>query len=622
MELRKTVDGRKVTVYVTGTVDNNSSGELNKLLLSLDYTNLDLTLDFRNTEYITSAGLRVLLIARKKLSDDTMRIINVNESIGQVFEMTGFSDIINYSAPFAISEESYNLSFKAQLKKKIDDKVEKNVFFYMGRGYTWYDVDKASQIIAEELYRQGVRKGSHVGICSPNSINWIFTFFAIQKLGGIAVLLNFNLTPEEIVTLSGIADITHLCYGHIHRHTNYDQYSSAILNTPGSTVKHCINISSSVDFTERFDEYDAIKDKFGEMYHADDASVVIYTSGSTGLPKAVLSSSNNLLRCAAPILTEFEYSADDINCAFLPLFHVFGFVSCISAAVLTDMTSCIPSGNSPEKILNVIEKYKCTIFHTVPTMMLMVVQSPEFTPERVASIRCSALGGSAVTEMQMNNLRALLQGNHFANIYGMSENAAISITKYCDSVKHITQTVGTPADGVEIEIRDMSGNKLPRGESGEIWVRSNTMIVCYYKLPIERQPLDDEGWLSTGDLGYIDEDGYIRLVGRVKDLIIRGGENISPNEIASAISVIPSVADVKVLGVPDEIMGEEIAAAIIVRDNETFDEDEVRAFLEERLAKFKMPRYFVQFEKFPILGSGKVDAMGLKKTIMQMLSLE
>lgn len=620
MELRKTADGRNTIISVDGTVDNISSGELNELLLSLDYTDLDLTLDFKNTEYITSAGLRVLLIARKKLSDDTMRIINVNESIAQVFEMTGFSDIIKFSAPFSVSEDSYNLSFKAQLKKKIDDKVEKTVFFYKDRGYTWLDVEKASQIIAEELNKQGVKKGSHVGICARNSINWIFTFFAIQKLGGIAVLLNFNLTPDEIVTLSGIADITHLCYGEM-RDTSYEKYSSIVLNTPNSTVKHCLNISSSVDFTERFDEYDAIKDKFSEMYHADDASVVIYTSGSTGLPKAVLSSSNNMLRCAAPILKEFEYSSDDINCAFLPLFHVFGFVSCISAAVLTDMTSCIPGGNSPEKILDVIEKYKCTTFHTVPTMMLMMAQSKEFSPERVASVRCSALGGSAVTEDQMNYLRGLLPGNHFSNIYGMSENAAISFTKYTDSVKHITQTVGVPADGVEIDIRDMSGKKLPKGESGEIWVRSNTMIVCYYKLPIERQPLDDEGWLSTGDLGYIDEDGYVRLVGRVKDLIIRGGENISPNEVAGAISAIPSVADVKVLGVPDELMGEEIAAVVIMRDNETLDEAAVRMVLEEKLAKFKIPKYFVQLEKFPLLGSGKVDGISLKKMIKEMLSL-
>lgn len=621
MILNKETEGRKTVISVEGIIDNTSSGELNKMLLSLDYSELDLTLDFARTDYITSAGLRVLLVARKKLSDESMRIINVNDSIEEVFTVTGFSEIFNYSKPAVVTEEQYDLSFKAQLEKKISDKVTKPVFYYADRAYTWFDVDKASQIIANDLAAKGVKRGSHVGICSPNSINWIFTFFAIQKLGAIAVLLNFNLTPDEIVKLASIADVTHICYAELPGKTSFEHYSEAVLNSPKSIVRHFCDISSKVDFTARYDEYDAISDKFAEKYHADDASVVIYTSGSTGLPKAVLSSSNNMLRCAAPILNEFRYTSDDVNCAFLPLFHVFGFVSCISAAVLTDMTSCIPAGASPDKILDVIEKYRCTTFHTVPTMMLMLTQAKTFTPERAASVRCSALGGSAVSEDQMNYLRNLLPGNHFANIYGMSENAAVSITRYEDSVEHITQTVGVAAQGVEIEIRDMQGNKLPRGESGEIWVRSATMIVCYYKLPIEKQPLDDFGWLSTGDLGYIDEDGYIRLVGRVKDLIIRGGENISPNEVAGAISAIPAVADVKVLGVPDELMGEEIAAALIMREGESFDEDSVREYLKDKLAKFKIPKYFFVFDKFPLLGSGKIDAITLKKMIKEKLAV-
>ena len=229
---------------------------------------------------------------------------------------------------------------------------------------------------------------------------------------------------------------------------------------------------------------------------------------------------------------------------------------------------------------------------------------------------------SAVFNVSKDEITPLMRRTakvvNFGIIYGMSENAAVSITKYGDSVEHITKTIGKPLDGVEVEIRDLStGKKLEDGASGEICIRSEDMIVCYYKLDISKQPVDDEGWLATGDLGCFDKDGYLKIVGRVKELIIRGGENISPNEVAGAIAAIPEIADVKVLGVPSEFYGEEVAAAIVLKDGKVFDEEKVREYLATRLAKFKIPKYFVCFDAFPLLGSGKVDVITLKKSIIE-----
>ncbi|MBO4261568.1 MAG: AMP-binding protein [Clostridia bacterium] len=616
LEIKVSKDGNRVVVAPKGIIDTETSAKLSEVLLGLDYKDLDLTIDFDKTDYITSTGLRVLLVARKKLSDETMRVINVNEAISEVFEVTGFSGILNFAVKKQTLEDCH-LSFKAFLKKRVNDGL---AFVFAGREYTWEDIDRLSQIVADDLAKAGVKKGSHVGICSPNSINWIITFFAVQKLGAIALLVNYGLKPDEIASLGEIGDITHLCYGAIPGLTDYGIFSSALLGGR-STITFMYNIGMEQDFTKRLSEYDAIKDKYAEIYHSDDPSVVIFTSGSTGKPKAVLSSSFNLLNSVKAISAECNFTSKDRCCAFLPLFHVFGFCSCIGIGLLYGCVSYIPSGNKPQMLIDLIREKQCTVFNTVPTMFLAMIGQPGFAPDSLSSLRVSVLGGSATSESQMTMFRSLLPNNHFCNIYGMSENAVISMTRYEDTFEHMTQTVGRRVDGIEIEIRNpANGEKLPDGQSGEIYIRSKEMIVCYYRLPIEKQPLDDEGWLATGDLGVILPDGYLKLVGRAKDLIIRGGENISPGEIADEVVKLPGVADVKVLGVPHEVLGEEVAAAILLKDGATFDEAAAKATLTSKLAKYKVPAYFVVMDRFPLLGSGKIDAITLKKEVLTKLN--
>ena len=615
LNVNVTKNGNQAVVSPVGTIDTETAPQLSEALLELDYKGLDLTIDFGKTDYITSAGLRVLLVARKKLTDDTMRIVNVNDFIADVFKVTGFSDILNYKAKKDI-QTNRHLSFKDLLKKRVNDGL---AFVYNEREYTWEDVDRLSQIVADDLAKAGVKKGSHVGICSPNSINWIVTFFAVQKLGAIAFLVNYGLRPEEIATLAEIGDITHLCYGAIPGLTDFAVFSMALLGGR-SVITHMYDIGNERDYTVRLAEYEAIRDKYTEAFHPDDPSVVIFTSGSTGKPKAVLSSSFNLLNSVKAISAECKFTSEDRLCAFLPLFHVFGFASCIGIGLIYGCVSYIPINNKPVTLIDLIRDKRCTVFNTVPTMFLAMIQQPNFSPEALSSLRVSVLGGSATSESQMTMLRSLLPGNHFCNIYGMSENAVISMTRYEDTFEHVTQTVGRRVDGIEIEIRDpANGNPVPDGQPGEIYIRSKEMIVCYYHLPIEQQPLDEKGWLATGDLGLILPDGYLKLVGRVKDLIIRGGENISPGEVADEVAQLPGVADVKVIGVPHEGLGEEVAAAVVLKSGETFDEDAARQTLSEKLAKYKIPAYFIVMDKFPLLGSGKIDAITLKKDIISKL---
>ena len=615
MEIRKTTNGSHVTLYVIGTINTQTVGTLNTELLNLDYNGLDLTLDFSDTDYITSAGLRALLIARKKLSDSTMRIVHANESICEVFSMTGFDSLIRIEADEK-SSEVYRLGFARLLRDRVRTDGDKTAYVFCDRRYTWADIDRGSQIIADDLANRGVKKGSHVGICALNSINWVFCFYAIQKLGGIAVLINPGLRPGELMKVSEIGDVTFLCYGEIPGITAYEGYRSACAES--RCIHQMYDVSSRVDFTDRFDEYALIADRYCEDFPADDACVIIYSSGSTGLPKAILSSGFNIMVSIEPLIKEMKLSKEDINLAFLPFFHIFGIATGISAGVLTGYTSVIPQSKAPDTLIELIEKYRCTIFNSVPTMILAICQAKTFTPERLSSLRLSVLGGSATTESQMRMLQKLLPNNHFANIYGMSENAAVSLTQYEDTVDHITKTVGKPVPGLELCIRDPeTGAALPAGQKGEICVRSQAMVICYYRLAIEQQPVDDEGWLATGDIGVLDSDGYLRLVGRKKDLIICGGENISPGEIAEVMMQLPQIKDVKVLGVPHEIKGEVVAAAVILKSGAQWDESEIRSILSERLAKYKIPVHFVVVDSFPLLGSGKIDAITLKKQVIE-----
>lgn len=508
-----------------------------------------------------------------------------------------------------INTGDYNLSFNSLLKKRIVESNNKTAFIYKGKEYSWNDIEIGSTIISKDLANLGVKKGTHVGICGVNSINWIFTFFAISKLGAIAVLINPGLRPQEVLDICKIGGVTVLCYSEIDKVTTFDMYKNICLDN--IQILSMYNFSDYIDFKSRYNECLSTIETYNDPLQSDDACLIIYTSGSTGKPKAVLASAYSIMYSIKPIIENINYSIDDVNLAFLPFFHIFGFVSSIVISLIKGYCSIIPSSRSVSELITVIDEYKVTIFNTVPTMMLAIINSKDFEPLKLASLRSTILGGSTTTKEQMIMLKKLLPNNHFGNIYGMSENASISVTDYDDSIEHITETVGKPLDGNIVVIKDNNGKKLCDGNQGEICVKSGGMLVWYYKLPLNMQPIDSEGFLRTGDLGYIDKDGYIRLTGRIKDLIISGGENISPNEVAEAIQSLNHFIDVKVVGIPDSIKGEVVAAALIIKPDYIFNEKELTKELSNILARYKLPVYYKVFNSFPLLGTGKIDKVSI-----------
>ena len=509
------------------------------------------------------------------------------------------------------------MSFKEFLAHRAKYGADKTIIDVGDDRYTWREIDQCAQIIANDLSRQGVKKGTHVAICGANSINWVLTFYAVQKLGAVAQLVNFNLSASEILTLSKAGDITHFCYGEITQMKDESAFLSAVKGEDGPLISF-YDIRRSISFKQRLSEYENVVGKFENKVETDDACVMIFTSGSTGIPKGVLLSAYNILNAASSNAVSLHLTTDDKACLILPLFHIFGMVAGLFANAVADATLLIPDNIRTSNLIRAICENKCTVFHSVPTMFLAIVNNKEFDPQKLTSIRSTILSGAPVSANQMQMLRELFPNNHFAASYGHSEMAPVSITDYEDTPEHITQTVGKPIQGIEIRIYDNEKQTVCKtGVSGEIQVQGYNLMTCYYKADLDSQSIDEDGWLHTGDLGYFDEEGYIHFVGRSKELIIRGGENIIPNEIASAISEAECIADVKVVGVPDEFWGEIVAAAVLIKSGETFDEEKMRTMLSGKLAKYKVPAHFIIYDVFPLLPNGKVDAVNLKNDVVK-----
>ena len=621
MNVTSIISENVVTLKVSGRLDTETSSQFREEMKQIPQNAEKLIFDFTDVNYVSSAGLRELLVCRKQYPGDRMTIINVQENVYEVFEMTGFDAIIPVEIAKDHDAAYMTLSFKSFLEKKVQTESGRVVVKTDTDSYTWSDIDKCSQLVADDLAKLGVKKGTHVGLISANSINWIITFFAIQKLGAMAMLFNFGLFPHETAKVASIADVTHLCYGEMPAAQDEEAFLNEVKNAEGSTVKFTYSIKKSIDLKQRYDEYESMKDKFGQTVDADTPCTVIFTSGSTGKPKGVILSSYNILNAAVSSRKNQTLNSSDRNCLILPMFHIFGLVAGLFANFLADSLICLPKDIRTDTLLNLIEKERCTIFHSVPTMMIALVNNKSFDPTRCSTLRCTILSGAAATVSQIQMFREKLPNEHFISSYGLSEMAPVSASDYGDTDEHLLYTVGKPFPNIEIKIQDYVTKKECRlREQGEILVQGYNLMMGYYKLSPDDQSIDEDGWLHTGDLGYLTEEGYLCLSGRLKELIIRGGENIMPGEVESVISSLDGVNMVKVFGIPSDFFGEEVGACIKMQEGFAFDEEKIRSELSQKLAKFKIPAYFVEYKDFPLLGSGKIDTVTLKKDILSRLS--
>lgn len=621
MTVTTTKDGADKQIFrVSGRLDTETAPELRDVLSAMGEDIQKVFFDFEDLAYISSAGLRELLICRKRFKGDAMRVINVKPEIYAIFETTGFDTLIPLEVQGEEEDKQDNvrISIKDFLSKKAKNEPDCVVLVGDSISLTWSQIEKGAQIIAHDLHKAGVTKGSHVGICGLNSVNWVLTFYAVQKLGAIAQLINPSQKPEEIALTASVGDIRYLCYGEIPEMKDDEEgFIEAIRSSENCPEITFISIRNHRDIRTRLQDYPDISDLYRDLVEADDPAVMIFTSGSTGRPKGVLLSSYNILNGATYAKENQTLVPEDKTCLILPLFHIFGLVAGLFANALSDSCVYIPKDIRTDTLIDLIFREKCTIFHSVPTMLIAIINNKSFDPGKLESLRCTIISGAAATEAQIQMFKKNMPNNHFISAYGLSEMAPVSNSDYGDTDEHVMKTVGKPVPNISIKICDReTGAECNVGQQGEILVQGTNLMTGYYKASLDDQAFDEEGWLHTGDLGYIREDGYLCLAGRLKELIIRAGENIMPGQVEQAITGLECIKNVKVVGVPSEFFGEEVCACILLKDGYTFDEDEARNYLQQHLAKFKIPSYFEIYDSFPMLATGKINGPALREDVI------
>jgi fatty-acyl-CoA synthase len=394
------------------------------------------------------------------------------------------------------------------------------------------------------------------------------------------------------------------------------QFLAQIIDPEKSQIKTVLDIEDEVNFLKR-----PVTVCPDVRTVSEDICAIIFTSGSTGTPKGVLLSAFYLLNSSDYCVQNLKMNADDRMCAILPFFHLFGLTAVLLSSIICGSLLILPRGVRPDELMRVLKNEKCTILHSVPTVLIRLANAPGFSTDIISSIRASYLSGAPLSEIQLRMLMSKFPNNHFMRRYGLTENTPVSSTRLGDDIEHILGTVGKPIEGTDVRIQDTeTGIFCSAGIQGEIVVKGSFLMSGYYKQPVNKLPFDEDGFLHTGDMGFLDEEGYLHFTGRIKEVIIRGGEKIMPNEVASVISMHEKIVDVKVIGAPDEIYGEIVTAAVVLKEGVVFDGKEMRDFLMTKLAKYKIPTYFFIYEKLPSLANGKVDAVSLKKEIIDRIS--
>ncbi len=473
--------------------------------------------------------------------------------------------------------------------------------------------------LSRVLREMGVQKGSKVALWGYNSVNWLIAFFAIVRAGGIAVLLNYSMScadAAELLTMTETAFLLCGDNGATKKDANAMRTLAALADIP---QEHCLDIRpAALDLSRHFREEAEQPDARDES-EANETAFIIFTSGTTSRPKAVKISQSALsIDAEAFNGNSGEYAGRSV-CVAVPLFHILGLLMSY-AYLCRGATVCLPANYKPDTLVREIDANRVSDMAAVGAVYLALAEAEGFEERVVPNLHLCMIAGGMSTPVQMMRLELQYANATFINMYGQSEAAPLTMVSPCDLVEKRAQTVGRAVEGLDIRISDGKGGFLPQGGIGEVVARGDNLMNGYHGLPREKQPIDDAGWLHTGDLGYFDEDGYLHLSGRIKDVIIRGGENISPSEIESALNRMDNIREAKVMGAPHPIYGESVEACVTMTDGgASFDQEAIKAALRSMVARFKVPSHIFLYDRFPLNVNGKLDQRSLHADMLTRL---
>jgi fatty-acyl-CoA synthase len=497
--------------------------------------------------------------------------------------------------------------------------------------FTYAELDREVERVARGMIACGLEPGERIGIWAPNCAEWVLTMFAAARSGLVLVNLNPAYRTMELDFALRLVGCRALVFAPRFKSSDYaDMLRSLIPEldeaAPGRLLcagfpdlRLLVQLGtdppsgmlSFADLAAAGHELDETALKAIEAgTDPDDVYNIQFTSGTTGTPKGAALTHFNIVNNGFFVGEGMRLSAADSVCIPVPLYHCFGMVLGVLAA-MTHGAASVLSGDAfePLTVLQAVAKERCTALHGVPTMFIAELEHPRFGEFDLSSLRTGIMAGSPCPTAVMRRVVAEMHMPEVTICYGMTETSPVSFqSRPDDSLERRVGTVGRVHPHVQVKIIDAGGHVAQRGVEGELLTRGYSVMRGYWNdAERTRDVIDAGGWMHTGDLGVIDENGYCNIVGRVKDMIIRGGENISPREIEEFLYLHPAVFDVAVVGVPDPKYGEEVCACIRLRSGMTASEDEIREFCRNRIAHYKVPRYVRFVESFPLTISGKVQ---------------
>ena len=488
-----------------------------------------------------------------------------------------------------------------------------------GGSCTYEDMHRGILGLEKRLREMGVKRGSRVALWSYNTANWLIAFFAIVRSGGTAVLVNYSMSSADAAGLLTMTETGFLLCGDNGETKKDPNAMGKLASLAGIPENHCMDIRpTALDLGHAFRDVSAAPELPDES-NENETAFIIFTSGTTSQPKAVQISQRALSFDADAFNTNIgEYAGRSI-CVAVPLFHILGLLMSY-AYLCRGATVCLPANYKPDTLVREIDAYRISDMAAVGAIYLGLAEAEGFEENVVPNLHLCMIAGGMSTPVQMMRLELQYANATFINMYGQSEAAPLTMVRPSDMVEKRAQTVGKAIGGMEIRISDGKGGFLPQGEIGEVVARGDNLMNGYDRLPREKQPIDEDGWLHTGDLGLFDEDGYLYLAGRIKDVIIRGGENISPSEIESALNRMENIREAKVMGAPHPIYGESVEACVTMTDGgASFDQEALKKALRSVIARYKVPSHIFLYDSFPLNVNGKLDQRALHADMLNRL---
>lgn len=461
------------------------------------------------------------------------------------------------------------------------------------RKVSFSEFQRDANRMASALVKCGLKPGAHVALCAPNSYAWLVFYFGALKAGAVAVSFSHLLMKDEIDrTLQDCKP--KILFTTDEKLEDLEDYRK------GSYPELIVCDHGELSFTRLLEK--GVSDFKTVDRQRWDTAAILYTGGTTGIPKGAMLTHENLQTSAFNV-AHYERSGEtDRALCFLPLSHVFGHVHIMHSTILSGGELILLPAFNLEQMLEAIDRHRVTKLYSVPTIYIRLLRIPDLR-EKIASVRyCFSAAASMATEV-VRDWKART-GLDIYEAYGLTESA--SIVTYNHYYRHVVGSVGTPVNLVEVQIRDLDGNVLAEGEEGEICIGGPNITKGYLNHPEETEAAFWGNWFRSGDIGKFDEDGYLYIVDRLKDMIISGGENVYPREVEEILYTRPEVLECAVVGIPEHEYGELVTAFIVLKEGHQIDPDDLKNYLKTKLAPFKVPKEYIPVEEMPKSGAGKI----------------